>query len=193
VRLTAIANLLNVLRAYKQVMKHAVYSHPAGLGVHLLQINPLLQSYSHQSAVRLSVFAIVTKQRAGYEFNSRRGRALFNPASRPALGYPQQPVQTATELRSLGIKRSGHVATPLPLATPYIKNNRSCTSTQLYVISRVVLCLFCLFLWTSAASHGCTAACWLFVPPALDVPQDAPAPTDAFPTLAAEVGTRNFA
>jgi hypothetical protein len=29
---------------------------------------------------------------------------------------------------------------------------------------------FCLFVWASAASHGCTAACWLIVPPALDVP-----------------------
>jgi hypothetical protein len=28
----------------------------------------------------------------------------------------------------------------------------------------------CLFLWASVASHGCTAACWLIVPPALDVP-----------------------
>jgi hypothetical protein len=28
----------------------------------------------------------------------------------------------------------------------------------------------CLFLWASAASHGCTAACWLIVPPTLDVP-----------------------
>jgi hypothetical protein len=27
-----------------------------------------------------------------------------------------------------------------------------------------------LFPWASAASHGCTAACWLIVPPALDVP-----------------------
>jgi hypothetical protein len=35
----------------------------------------------------------------------------------------------------------------------------------------VSLCLFvCLFLLASAASHGCTAACWLIVPPALDVP-----------------------
>ena len=139
VRLTAIANLLSDLRAYKYMMKRAVYSHPAGLAVHLLQINPLLQSYSHQSAVRLSVFAIVTKKRAGYEFNSRRGRALFNPASRPALGYPQQPVQTAPELRSLGIKRSGRVATHSTLPTPYVKKNRSFTSTPLYVISRVVL------------------------------------------------------
>jgi hypothetical protein len=31
-------------------------------------------------------------------------------------------------------------------------------------------CLFvCLFPWASAASQGCTAACWLIVPPALDV------------------------
>jgi hypothetical protein len=33
-------------------------------------------------------------------------------------------------------------------------------------------CLFvCLFFvgWASAASHGCTTACWLIVPPALDV------------------------
>jgi hypothetical protein len=27
----------------------------------------------------------------------------------------------------------------------------------------------CLFMWASAASHGCTAACWLIVPPAFDV------------------------
>ena len=138
-RLTAIANLLSDIRAYKQAMKHAVYSHPAGLGVHLLQINLLLQSYSHQLAVRLRVFAIVTKQRDGYEFNSRRGPALFNPASRPALGYPQQPVQTAPELRSFGVKRSGRVATHSPLPTPYVKKNRSLTSTPIYVISRVVL------------------------------------------------------
>jgi hypothetical protein len=33
------------------------------------------------------------------------------------------------------------------------------------------VCLFvCLFPWASAASHGCTAACWLIVPPALNVP-----------------------
>ena len=40
-RLTAISNLLSDLRvrAYREVMKRAVYSHPAGLGVHLLQIN----------------------------------------------------------------------------------------------------------------------------------------------------------
>jgi hypothetical protein len=30
--------------------------------------------------------------------------------------------------------------------------------------------LVCLFPWASAASYGCTAACWLIVPPALDVP-----------------------
>jgi hypothetical protein len=51
---------------------------------------------------------------------------------------------------------------------------------------------FCLFTWASAASHGCTAACWLIVPPALEVPTLAtrcPAPTDAFRTLAAEVRT----
>jgi hypothetical protein len=28
----------------------------------------------------------------------------------------------------------------------------------------------CLFPWASAASHGCTAACWIIVPPALDLP-----------------------
>jgi hypothetical protein len=28
----------------------------------------------------------------------------------------------------------------------------------------------CLFPWASAASHGCTTACWLIVPPSLDVP-----------------------
>jgi hypothetical protein len=27
-----------------------------------------------------------------------------------------------------------------------------------------------LFPWASAASHGCTTACWLIVPPALDAP-----------------------
>jgi hypothetical protein len=27
----------------------------------------------------------------------------------------------------------------------------------------------CLFPWASAESHGCTAACWLIVPPALNV------------------------
>jgi hypothetical protein len=32
---------------------------------------------------------------------------------------------------------------------------------------------FCLFTWASAASLGCTAACWLIVPPALDVPTSA--------------------
>jgi hypothetical protein len=51
----------------------------------------------------------------------------------------------------------------------------------------------CLFVcWASVASDGCTTACWLIVPPALDfptLPPDAPAPTDAFCTLAAEVGT----
>jgi hypothetical protein len=52
--------------------------------------------------------------------------------------------------------------------------------------------IVCLFPWASAASHGCTAAYWLIVPPSLDVPTLAtrcPAPTDAFRTLAAEVGT----
>jgi hypothetical protein len=28
----------------------------------------------------------------------------------------------------------------------------------------------CLFRWASAVSHGCTAAYWLIVPPAFDVP-----------------------
>jgi hypothetical protein len=32
-----------------------------------------------------------------------------------------------------------------------------------------VTTLVCLFPWPSAASHGCTAACWLILPPALDV------------------------
>jgi hypothetical protein len=57
---------------------------------------------------------------------------------------------------------------------------------------RSKLVFFFLFPWASAASHGCTAACWLIVPLALDVPTLAtrcPAPTDAFRTLAAEVGT----
>jgi hypothetical protein len=50
----------------------------------------------------------------------------------------------------------------------------------------------CLFPWASAASHGCTAAYWLIVPPALDVPTLAtryPRAYRAFRTLAAEVGT----
>jgi len=129
-------------------MKRAVYSHPAGLGVHLLQINLLLQSYSHQSAVRLSV----TKWRDEYEFSFRRGWALVNPTSRPALGYPQQPVQTASELRPVGVKRSGRVATHSLLHTPYVKKNRSFTSTPLYVISRVVL--------TETTLHGVVIYCW---------------------------------
>jgi hypothetical protein len=42
------------------------------------------------------------------------------------------------------------------------------------------VCLFvCLFPWASAASHGCTAARWLIVPPALD-----------FPTLATKMPPR---
>jgi hypothetical protein len=142
-RLTAIANLLSDICAYTQVMKRAVYSHPAGLGVHLLQINLLLHSYSHQSAVRLRVFAVAAKQWDGYELNSRTGPALFNPASRPALGYPQQPDQTAPELRAsfpwCTVKGLRRVATHSFLPTPYVKKNRSFTSTPLYVISRVVL------------------------------------------------------
>jgi hypothetical protein len=40
-----------------------------------------------------------------------------------------------------------------------------------WVITMATPCLFvCLFPWASAASHGYTAACWLIVPPALDVP-----------------------
>jgi hypothetical protein len=65
----------------------------------------------------LSVFAIMTKQRAGYEFNSRKRRALFNPASRPALVYTQQLIQTATQFSFLGVKRSERVAIRLPLPT----------------------------------------------------------------------------
>jgi hypothetical protein len=42
-------------------------------------------------------------------------------------------------------------------------------------------CLFvCLFPWASAASHGCTAACWLIVPPALNVPTLATRTTRAY-------------
>jgi hypothetical protein len=42
---------------------------------------------------------------------------------------------------------------------------------QTVFTSRTVVCVFvCLFPWASAASHGCTAACWLIVPPALNVP-----------------------
>jgi hypothetical protein len=51
---------------------------------------------------------------------------------------------------------------------------------------------FCLLTWASAASHGCTAACWLIYRPLWTFqlwPSDVPAPTDAFRTLAAEVGT----
>jgi hypothetical protein len=143
-RLTAIANLLSDIRAYKPVMKRVEYPHPAGLGVHILQINLLLQSYSHQSAMRLRVFAIVSKQRDGWEFNSRRGPALFNSAYRPALGYPRSNLSKrhrSLELRSLGVrlKKSGRVATHSSLPMPYVKKNWSFTSTSLYVISRVVL------------------------------------------------------
>jgi hypothetical protein len=59
----------------------------------------------------------MTKQLAGYEFNSRKGRVLFNPASRPALVYTQQLIQTATQFSSFGVKRSERVATHLPLTT----------------------------------------------------------------------------
>jgi hypothetical protein len=33
----------------------------------------------------------------------------------------------------------------------------------------VVVVVVVVFPWASVASHGCTAACWLIVPPALDV------------------------
>jgi hypothetical protein len=36
-------------------------------------------------------------------------------------------------------------------------------------VSKITLVFACLFPWPSAASHRCTAACWLIVPPALDV------------------------
>jgi hypothetical protein len=39
-----------------------------------------------------------------------------------------------------------------------------------YLILLKLLLFVCLFPWASAASHGCTAACWLIVPPAVDVP-----------------------
>jgi hypothetical protein len=42
-------------------------------------------------------------------------------------------------------------------------------SGRFYILH--VVCLFvCLFPWASAVSHGCIAACWLILPPALDVP-----------------------
>jgi hypothetical protein len=46
--------------------------------------------------------------------------------------------------------------------------NSVCGTQNLLNIKRDGL-FVCLFLWASAASHGCTAACWLIVPPALDV------------------------
>jgi hypothetical protein len=49
--------------------------------------------------------------------------------------------------------------TIITLLLPKIKGRRVRSS----------LCV-CLFPWASAASHGCTAACWLIVPPELDVP-----------------------
>jgi hypothetical protein len=42
--------------------------------------------------------------------------------------------------------------------------------TNFQPCSKCRTCLFFLFPWASAASHRCTAACWLIVPPALDVP-----------------------
>jgi hypothetical protein len=60
---------------------------------------------------------------------------------------------------------------------------------QIYqkVFGYTLVYLVCLFPWASVASH------WLFVPPTLDVPTFwppvAPAPTDAFRTPAAEIGT----
>jgi hypothetical protein len=43
----------------------------------------------------------------------------------------------------------------------------------------------CLFPWTSAASHGCTTAWWLIVPPALDVPSSATRCPPRLPTRSA--------
>jgi hypothetical protein len=54
-------------------------------------------------------------------------------------------------------------------------------------------CCCCCCCWAFVASHECTAACWLIVPPAFERSifslLDAPAPTYAFRTPAAEVGT----
>jgi FtsH-binding integral membrane protein len=45
-----------------------------------------------------------------------------------------------------------------------------CRNTSVLFAIISLLTFVCLFTWASAASHGCTAACWLIVPPALDVP-----------------------
>jgi hypothetical protein len=63
---------------------------------------------------------------------------------------------------------------------------------QILLVCCSCCCCCCCCTWASAAGHRCTAACWLIGRPALDVPTLAtrcPAPTDAFRTLVAEVGT----
>jgi hypothetical protein len=46
-----------------------------------------------------------------------------------------------------------------------------CMDERTWSVHKGVLFLpVSLFTWASAASHGCTAASWLIVPPALDVP-----------------------
>jgi hypothetical protein len=52
-----------------------------------------------------------------------------------------------------------------PIFNMYVKRQYFYASVKTH---KKLVC--CLFPWASAESHGCTAGCWLIVPPALDVP-----------------------
>jgi hypothetical protein len=89
-------------------------------------------------------------------------------------------------LHTVSFEHKGQAIPTMSLAKLYM------SVAEFYHILMSNVLFVCVFTWASAASHGCTAACWLIVQPALDVPTLAtrcPAPTDAFCTLAAEVGT----
>jgi len=77
-----------------------------------------------------------------------KGTFLFAPASRPALGPTQFPMQWAPVTLSAVVKRPGSEAEHLPLSNAEIKDAWSYTSTPQYVF--MVWC----FVKQRISSHG---------------------------------------
>jgi hypothetical protein len=87
---------------------------------------------------------------------------FLNPVSK----YPQ--ISNLMTIRSVGAEllHADGRTDWIDMAKPVVAFRKFGNSPN-----KSLVCLFvCLFPWASAASHGCTAACWLIVPTAFDVP-----------------------
>jgi hypothetical protein len=93
-----------------------------------------------------------------------------SPLKMGTTGCPETSVTNCQyTLRSIPEEQRSQCLTSLPFGCVCDLSYFKKISIKMKTIYLYVCLFVCLFPWASAASHGCTASCWLIVPPALDV------------------------